>query len=168
MALARRAALLAPRAVDLRPASIAAGRSNRSGCFEGFFLVADLAMQRDLDGLWANRFPLTMPFSRHNWHVSSRGRNGGLLFFGEAAKSPPQSNSAGTLVPAEFNDEKIYFSASRPAWATSVSTTPLGPPPTPMAPIILPFTMIGRPPAAAVMPKESTVRPAPPEVTRSS
>src|SRR6516225_593134 len=102
-----------------------------------------------------------MPFSCHNWHVSSRGKNGGLPFFGEAAKSPPQSNSAGTLVPAEFNDEKIYFSASRPAWATSVSTTPLGPPPTPMAPIILPFTMIGSPPAAAVMPKESTVRPAP-------
>ena len=34
--------------------------------------------------------------------------------------------------------------------------------PTPMAPIILPFISIGKPPAAAVTPQDRTARPTPP------
>jgi hypothetical protein len=43
----RAAAFAAPRAAGLRAADFAArdGASNKSGCFGGFFLVEDLAMQ---------------------------------------------------------------------------------------------------------------------------
>jgi len=58
--LARPDALGAPRAAGLR-AAVRGAASNRSGCFDGFFLVADLAMEALLFARDLVRKPVPIP-----------------------------------------------------------------------------------------------------------